>query len=115
MAGNVTDLFDEQKKKQREIAENMVIEHQQVMNDCKKTFETVHGRRTLIYLLSKTFQEVTTFTGNSQTYYNIGVEDWGKSLLDLIAAADPDTYMFVLLQRIERAQERLARKTAPKK
>lgn len=110
-----TDLFEEQKKKRLEMAENLAIEQKQIINDAKLTFETPHGQRTLIYLLSRTFQEQSTFTGNSQTYYNIGVEDWGKALLDLIAAADPDTYMNIMVKRIERAQERMARKATVKK
>lgn len=69
------------------------------LNDFRDTFSTPHGRRTLLAILENTFQHDSPFTGNSQTYWNLGCLDYGRSIMDVIALADPPTFQWIHAQR----------------
>lgn len=74
-------------------------EFAQRLSDFKDTFGTAHGRRTLLAILANTYQHESAMTGNSQTYFNLGIQDYGRSILDVIALADPSTYQWIHAQR----------------
>ena len=73
----------------------------QRLNDFKDTFGTAHGRRVLLAILANTFQHDSPNTGNSATYYNIGILDYARSILDVVALADPETFLWIHQQRAQ--------------
>lgn len=74
-------------------------EFSQRIADMKDTFGTPHGRRTLLYIIQNTFQHDSPMTGNSQTYHNLGAMDYGRSIMDVVAVADPETFLWIHAQR----------------
>lgn len=74
-------------------------EFSQRLNDFRDTFGTQHGRRTLLAILQNTYQHESPMTGNSQTYHNLGAMDYGRSIMDVVAIADPETFLWVHQQR----------------
>lgn len=81
-------------------------EFSQRISDIKDTFGTPHGRRTLLHIISNTFQHDSPMTGNSQTYYNLGAMDFGRAVMDIIAIADFDTYQWITAQRANNLREK---------
>lgn len=78
----------------------------QRLNDFKDTFGTAHGRRTLLAILENTYQHESAFTGNSQTYWNLGAQDYGRSIMDVVALADPETFLWIHQQRAQNLKDR---------
>lgn len=91
-------MFGEERQKEDQVI-NEMNDKLALMRDWQKTFSTEHGRRVLIDLLDSTFMYNTVFTGNSRTYYNAAYQDYGKKILDTLATADPDTFLWVFKQR----------------
>jgi hypothetical protein len=81
-------------------------EFEQRLSDVAETFGTPHGRRTLLYIIQNTFQHDSPMTGNSQTYHNLGAMDYGRSIMDVVAIADYETFLWVHGQRANQLRER---------
>jgi hypothetical protein len=96
----VTDLFQDEKDQEHDQLVNELNERMSLLKDWKDTFSTGRGRRVLLDILDSTFMHDTVFTGNSKTYYNAAFQDYGKKILDTVASADPDTYLWIHTQRI---------------
>jgi len=77
----------------------------QLISDVQKTFGTGHGRRVLLHLISNTYQHESAMTGNSFTYFNIALVDWGRALMDLVATADFETHQWVHAQHANKIKE----------
>lgn len=110
-----TDLLENEYKQESEAVKKESLKWQQLLNDVRDTFAPGHGRRVLMHLLNSVFLYQSTFTGNSKTYHNIGIEDFGKALLDLIAAADPETYTWVHMQRVNEIHENILKRIIAEK
>jgi len=61
----------------------------QNLKDLKHILGSAHGRRFMKDLLSGCMLSETTFTGNSQTYFNEGVRSVGLKILRDIWLVDP--------------------------
>lgn len=81
-------------------------EFTQRLADFRDTFSTPHGKRVLLYIISRTYQHDSAMTGNSATYYNLGAMDYGRSILDVVALADPETYLWIYSQHANDLGER---------
>lgn len=92
-------MFDEDSKKHAESVIDDMNKKISLMHDWKNTFSTDHGRRVLMDIIDSTFMYDTVFTGNSRTYYNAAFQDFGKKILDTLATADPETFVWVHKQR----------------
>ncbi len=92
------DLPDDQGEKD--------VEFTQLLSDLKDTFGTPHGKRTLLWFVNHTFQRNSPMTGNSQTYYNLGTMDFIRSVLNVIAIADQDVYMWLHAQQSNELRNR---------
>jgi len=91
-----TDLLGYSSEKEKDT----LSKRTQLYEDLRNTFETNHGRRVLLHILSQTFMFDSVFTKDARTYYNSAIQDYGKAILDLIAIADPDTYLWIYTQRV---------------
>ena len=85
--------------KPQEDAKKAEAERSQLFADVADTFSTPHGRRVLVHILSHAQLFMIAFTGNSQTYYNTALQDFGNQLLNLVAASDMETYLHVFKQQ----------------
>lgn len=92
-------MLDEDKIEKEDQIINEMNDKLALMNDWRNTFSTDHGRRVLMDLLASTFMYDPVFTGNSRTFYNSAFQDFGKKILDTLATADPDTFLWVHSQR----------------
>lgn len=106
----ITDLLDEEYEREEKRTRSELEENQQLLSDVKATFGTSHGRRVLKHLLDKTFMYLSAFTGNSQTYYNVAIQEYGKAILDLVASSDPETYTWLHMQRVNYLHERILKR-----
>ena len=62
-------------------------------------------------ILENTFQHESPMTGNSMTYYALGCLDYGRSILDVVALADPQTYQWVHAQHSNKLGEKYFNRT----
>ncbi len=92
-------MLDEDKNKLNDQVIDTMNDKLVLMRDWKNTFSSGHGRRVLMDIIDSTFMYDTVFTGNSRTYYNAAFQDFGKKILDTLATADPDTFVWVHKQR----------------
>ncbi len=74
-------------------------EFSQRIADFKDTFGTPHGRRVLLAIVENTYQYDSPMTGNSQTFHALGAMDYGRSILNVVALCDPETYQWFHAQR----------------
>lgn len=102
MNKNFTDLIEYPDNHEKEVHDKISILH-----DWRATFETPEGRRVLMDILDSTFMYDSIYTGNAKTYYNAAFQDFGKKILDTLATASPETYLWVYKQRINYLKEQL--------
>lgn len=107
--GWFTDLLEDEQQAKQQI-KKATEERDQFLGDLAETFGTDHGRRVLMEIIKDCFLYQTVFTGNSATYYRAGIQDFGRRLLDAVAAADPDTYLWLSAQRANQIFNRFSSK-----
>ena len=95
----MTNVFQKEKEKEHDQCVSDLQARLSLFKDWKDTFSTPHGRRVLIDLLDNTFMYDSVFTGNAKTYYNSAYQDYGQKILDTLASADPETFLWVHAQR----------------
>lgn len=86
-----------QEARQKEQKEKRAI----LYNAYKECFSTPHGRLVLDDILSKGMLWQTTFTGNSQTYFNEGKRDLALYVLKRTNTADPNIIIKMMEQSLE--------------
>lgn len=95
----MTDIFNEDEEQLHDDHVEALNARLRLMKDWKDTFSTEHGRRVLMDLLDESFMYDSVFTGNAKTYYNAAFQDFGTKILDALASADPETFLWVHAQR----------------
>lgn len=68
--------------------------------DVKLTFSSVHGRRVLKDIADDKYLYDSIYTGNAKIHYNSGIQDYIRRILDIVAVADPETYQWLMMQRV---------------
>lgn len=109
-----TDLLNPWYAEAKQDAVKVESERRRLFQDVADTFGTPAGRRVLVHILghANTFQ--SAMTGNSFTYYEVAKQDFGRSLLELVAAADMETYLHVFKQQGEKIQKQYEPKETDK-
>ena len=83
--------------------DKLEAEYRGLLHDFERTFSTDYGMRVLFYLLDRGLYHRTAFTGNSQTYWRCGVQDYVREVIaDNVQAANKDVYLKVLSDLIEK-------------
>ena len=95
-----TETEREIKKAQRD------LEQDTLNNAYKITFATPHGRIVLDDLCKKAMLWVTTFTGNSHTYFNEGKRDLALYILKRTNTADPNIIIKLMSEKLDLKLER---------
>jgi len=85
----------EEAKKQRE------MEYEARKEAYRFVFRTQQGKVVLDDILKKAMLWVTTFTGNSQTYFNEGKRDLGLYILKMTNTADPNIIIQLMSEKLE--------------
>jgi len=99
-------FFSEQKRQRQETEQEIRDRYLLLMEDLQKTFSTPQGSRVLNWILGLCHVGASTFTGNSQTFYNCGQQDIGHTILNHIQEADPEIYSRLLKQKAAILQAR---------
>ena len=94
-----TDLLKDDHGKENKRIKTELNNRLSLFKDWQDTLNTPHVRRVLMDLLDNTFMYDSVFTGNAKTYYNAAFQDYGQKILDTLASADPDTFLWVHAQR----------------
>lgn len=90
-----TDLREQEEEARRE--EHLaLVRAQRERDDFKWVVSTEQGRRFLWDLLAFTGVYRSSFTGNSQTFFNEGRRDVGLRLLGQINEHEPEAYVTML-------------------
>ena len=92
------ELFPQDRQDQDTNQAEKNAEFSQWVDDIKATYCTQHGRRTLWEEMRDKFLFMSPMTGNSQTFYNIGIMDDARKKLNLIAVADLETFLWFWAQ-----------------
>lgn len=69
------------KKAQRELDKRNLQYELEILKDIKKVIATDEGLRVVKWILWRTQIFDDAFTGNSQTYYNLGIQHIGKKII----------------------------------
>jgi hypothetical protein len=101
----MVDVFnqEEQKKKVAQASERL---QQRQQSDMRKVLGLPEGRRVIWRLLSEAGVFRSSFTGDSQTFFNEGKRSLGLLIVSEVLAAHPDSYS--VMQR-EAANDKLLR------
>lgn len=75
-----------------------LIKHQalSLVRDYGSVFGTAEGKKVLWDILNNAGIFAGMFTGNSQTFYNLGRRDIGLRVLEHVMAADPTIFTSIL-------------------
>jgi len=84
--------LEEKRKKAAEEARDEFLKDQEFGIKLRKVFGSSEGIVVLDWILDQCGVLDTIFTGNSQTFYNSGRQDFGNDLLARITKADPGIY-----------------------
>lgn len=85
------ELYGEQDK----LKKRAYLDHKNLIRDYEITFRGAEGSRVLEHIMSLARINSSTFTGNSRTFYNEGVQDLGKAIKRMVMEADPEIYFQV--------------------
>jgi len=85
------ELYGEQEKLQK----RAYLDHKTLVRDYEFAFRGPEGSRVLEHIMSLCRINSSTFTGNSRTFYNEGVQDVGKAIKRMVMEADPEIYFQV--------------------
>ncbi len=96
----MTDLLQEDHQKARTQALHAIQDKLSFYKDVADTFGTKHGRRVLKDIADEKYVYDSIYTGNAKIHYNSGIQDYIRRILDIVAAADPDTYQWLMMQRV---------------
>lgn len=87
----VKNAADRQQVKRAE--KEVRFRERNIEDDLLWVLSTTQGRRFLWGLLEKASVFRNAMTGNSQTFFNLGVQSIGQDLLGQITSVDPDAYV----------------------
>ena len=97
----MTDLLQEDHDKAKTQALHAVQDKLTFYDDVCKTFGTEHGRRVLKDIADEKYLYDDIFAKtNALTNANIGIQSYIRRILDIVAAADPETYQWLMMQRV---------------
>lgn len=93
---------------ENEQQEDIYDSHAQLLQDLRDTFETPHGKRVLADLMVFSQIDGEAFTGNSKTFYLLGLQAYGKRVKGLIEEASPalavEVYRMMLIGERQKAR-----------
>jgi hypothetical protein len=78
-----SEIFKEEVQAQKDSEKKAENEFKTLLEDFKRTFETVNGKRVYKHLLERCHVFSTTFTGNSKTFFLEGERNIGLYLLSM--------------------------------
>jgi len=89
----VKNAADEEQVKKASV--KVELRREREMNDLASVLDTKHGRRFIWRFLGECGVFKSSFTGNSQTFFNEGQRNVGLKLLSEIDEAAPEAYMIM--------------------
>jgi len=95
-----SDIFDEDSREQRALSleEKAKLKAFERVEDVKWLMGSVRGRRIVWALLDRSGIRKEAMTGNSQTFYNLGLMVLGRELESEIFAHCPELYTVMITE-----------------
>lgn len=79
---------------------------EQLLKDYREVLQLPAGRRLLWHFLEQANLYQNAFTGNSETYYWLGVQGYGQSRLAEMLEADPKVYAEMMLEHADQPADK---------
>lgn len=80
------------------------VEYELLVLNLKEVLSTSAGRNVLWHILDNAGIYASSFTGNSQTFFNEGRRNLGLYILSLMEDADPTCYPRMVLDNVKKLQ-----------
>ena len=80
----MTERLDRMREQSQEAVKAQAIEAHKRRLLYHACFDTDAGRQVLLDIMTRSYLFSTTFTGNSQTYFNEGAREWALELMRVI-------------------------------